>query len=95
MISAGATINQSGTAGYTALLVNPTELATGSGAKLLADFQVGGVSKWKVRNDGVEFPVQAPTASAPTYTLGGVYFDTTLNKLRIGGVSGWETVTSA
>jgi hypothetical protein len=23
-----------------------------------------------------------------------MYFDTTLNKLRIGGATGWETVTS-
>lgn len=44
--------------------------------------------------DGVYLPFQAPTASAPTYVKGGVYFDTTLNKLRIGGASGWETVTS-
>jgi hypothetical protein len=44
--------------------------------------------------NGVYYPLQAPTASAPTYVLGGMYFDTTLNKLRIGGASGWETVTS-
>lgn len=46
------TINQSGTAGYTALLVNPTESATGSGSKLLADFQVGGVSKASIDHAG-------------------------------------------
>lgn len=46
------TVNQSSTAGYTALLVNPTETATGSGAKLLADFQVGGTSKTKIDNAG-------------------------------------------
>ena len=40
-------------------------------------------------------PVQAATASAPAYVKGGVYFDTTLNKLRVGGATGWETVTSA
>lgn len=40
------------------------------------------------------YPVQKPTASAPTYHLGAMYFDTTLNKLRIGGAAGWETVTS-
>jgi hypothetical protein len=89
------TINQTSTAGYTALLVNPTETAVGSGVKKLIDLQVGGSSKWSVRNDGVEFPVQAPTASAPAYALGGVYFDTTLSKLRVGGASGWETITSA
>jgi len=33
-------------------------------------------------------------ASAPTYVKGDMYFDTTLNKLCIGGASGWETITS-
>lgn len=44
--------------------------------------------------NGVVFPVQAATASAPAYVKGGLYFDTTLNKLRIGGATAWETVTS-
>jgi hypothetical protein len=44
--------------------------------------------------DGVFFPLQAPTTGGPAWILGGMYFDTTLNKLRIGGASGWETVTS-
>lgn len=46
------TVSQSSTAGYTALLVNPTESTVGSGAKSLADFQVGGVSRAKVENTG-------------------------------------------
>lgn len=46
------TYNQSGTAGYTALLINPTETATGSGAKNLIDAQVGGSSKFSVDNNG-------------------------------------------
>ena len=54
----------------------------------------GGAVLTKVNGAGVIFPVQAPTASAPTYVLGGMYFDTTLNKLRIGGATAWETVTS-
>ena len=33
-------------------------------------------------------------ASAPTYVKGAVYFDTTLNKLRVGGATTWETITS-
>lgn len=33
--------------------------------------------------------------SAPTYVRGAVYFDVTLNKLRVGGATGWETITSA
>lgn len=44
---------------------------------------------------GTITPVQATTAGAPAYVKGAIYFDTTLNKLRVGGASGWETVTSA
>ncbi|MHB8627017.1 MAG: hypothetical protein ACYDEO_12525 [Aggregatilineales bacterium] len=40
-------------------------------------------------------PPQATTAGAPAYVKGGMYFDTTLNKLRIGGATAWETVTSS
>jgi hypothetical protein len=40
-------------------------------------------------------PVQATTANAPKWAMGAMYHDLTLNKLRIGGASGWETVTSA
>jgi len=40
----------------------------------------------------VFFPQQAPTASAPAYVKGGVWYDTTLNKLQIGGASAWETI---
>lgn len=46
-------INQSSTAGYTALLINATQTATGSGAKLLFNAQVGGVSQFSVSNAGV------------------------------------------
>jgi len=41
---------------------------------------------------GLLFPVQS--SSAPSYVKGAIYFDTTLNKLRVGGASGWETITS-
>jgi len=44
---------------------------------------------------GVMFTQQAATASAPAYVKGGIYFDTTLNKLRVGGATAWETITSA
>jgi hypothetical protein len=46
------TINQSGTAGYTGILLNVTETAVGTGAKNLMDLQVGGVSKFSVDNAG-------------------------------------------
>ena len=47
-----------------------------------------------ITKPAVLMPIQAPTASAPAYVKGGIYFDTTLNKMRIGGAAGWETVTS-
>lgn len=34
------------------------------------------------------------TGTEPAYVKGASYFNTTLNKLRIGGASAWETVTS-
>ncbi len=53
-----------------------------------------GVSGGNLATSAVFMPVQATTAGAPAYVLGGMYFDTTLNKLRIGGATAWETVTS-
>ena len=37
---------------------------------------------------------QYTTAAAPAYAKGKLYFDATLNKLRVGGATAWETVTS-
>jgi len=45
-------ITQTGTAGYAALLVNPSEASTGSGTKLLADFQVGNTSRAVITSAG-------------------------------------------
>jgi hypothetical protein len=39
-------------------------------------------------------PIQAATVNAPAYAKGAIYFDLTLNKLRVGGATAWETVTS-
>ncbi len=64
-------------------------------AAMLVTFSPGVAPNSSMSMGGVFFPVQAATASAPTYVKGGMYFDTTLNKLRIGGASGWETVTSS
>ena len=47
-----------------------------------------------LRASGLIFPQQATTAAAPAYQKGAIYFDTTLNKLRVGGATAWETITS-
>jgi hypothetical protein len=47
-----------------------------------------------LRVAGLIYPQQATTAAAPAYVKGAIYFDTTLNKLRVGGATAWETITS-
>lgn len=66
------TINQSSTAGYTALLVNPTETSTGSGNKYLADFQVGGSSKLIITNGGAVIASNQIQGSSIRPMLSGV-----------------------
>lgn len=68
---------------------NTMELGVFGSSKLMTIDGLGNVIV-----PGVFFPVQAATAGAPSYVKGGMYFDTTLNKLRIGGATAWETVTS-
>lgn len=47
------------------------------------------------RYSGTFLPVQMTTSVASSfYEKGAIYFDTTLNKLRVGGATGWETITS-
>lgn len=55
---------------------------------------IDGTTAGQIKATGLIMPVQAPTASQPTYVKGGIYFDTTLNKLMVGGATTWETVTS-
>ena len=47
-----------------------------------------------ISSSGTITPQQATTAGAPAYVKGAIYFDTTLNKLRVGGATAWETITS-
>ena len=47
-----------------------------------------------ISSSGTITPQQATTAGAPAYDKGAIYFDTTLNKLRVGGATAWETITS-
>lgn len=56
---------------------------------------IDGATAGQLKVTGLFMPVQATTAGAPAYVKGAIYFDTTLNKLRVGGATAWETVTSA
>lgn len=101
MLTHTPTINQSGTAGYTALKVNVTETATGSGTKLLADLQTGAVSKFQVDRTGnilfaagsaggatIGTLTSSPITTARTWTLPDI---TGIVALTNGG----QTFTSA
>jgi hypothetical protein len=65
------TINQSSSAGYTGLLVNATETATGSGLKKLLDLQVDGVSKFSVDANGTVTSGTATQGTSANYTSAG------------------------
>jgi Lower baseplate protein N-terminal domain len=121
LLTIAPAITQTGTAGFTGVLVNVTETSHGSGTRLLQDWQVGGSTQMSISDAGVlmvggvdvtftlgtKAPLDSPsfttvvnlpqhaTSGGPAYVKGGMYFDTTLNKLRIGGASAWETVTSS
>jgi len=70
-LAIGPTINQTGTAGYTGLLINSTETATGSGTKRLIDAQVGGVSRFNVDNAGLVSANSYVSAQTSTATAAG------------------------
>lgn len=72
-------VNQSSTAGYTALKINTSQTATGSGDKKLLDLQVGGTSKIVGYNG-------TTTASGAT-AIAGLFTDTTLTN---GTASGFQ-----
>lgn len=66
-------VNQTSTAGYTGLLINPTETGTGSGNKRLIDLQVGSASKVYIDNTGVAF-IANTTAPSGTPSGGGFLY---------------------
>ena len=72
------TVNQSGTAGYTASGGNVTETATGSGAKLLIDWRVNDVSQFSVSNTG-----SIIAAGSATLSAGGTF--------GLSGRNGWSS----
>lgn len=68
------TYNQaSGTAANTDFLINRTQTAVGSGAQLLIDAQVGGVSQWKASNVGNTTQVGSLTTGAPNTGTAGAW----------------------
>lgn len=83
------TINQSDTAGYTCLLINPTQSTMGSGAKSLIDARVGGSSKFTIQNDGRIF--MANLTAPGTNPSGGGYLYVESGALKYRGSSGTVT----
>lgn len=73
-----------------AIAITQTNFSTGA---LVASGKISANKGLDVSNGLLNLP-KFTTAEAPAYVIGGAYFDTTLNKLRIGGATSWETVTS-
>ena len=84
----GNTIIGANVTGLSASLANNVILANGTGSIRVQS------NATTITFADVIKPPQATTAAAPAYVKGGMYFDTTLNKMRIGGATAWETVTS-
>ena len=76
--------------------IGPTGSTQNSGGTFLVSDELGNVifeiTGSTVYVNGVMFPYQS--SSAPIYQKGAVYFDTSLNKLRVGGATNWETINS-
>lgn len=73
MLGVTGTLTQTSTAGYTGILVNPTESTIGSGQKNIADFQVGNTSLWRIDDKGHVIgggtsPALTSCGSGPTIT---------------------------
>lgn len=82
------TVNQSGSAGYTGLLVNVTETATGSGTKKLLDLQVDGVSKFFVDSTG------AVTSNVGTSGTTANFTSPSANQFTVGYDSTNKTIVN-
>jgi len=65
------TLNQTGTAGYTAWFMNMTETGTGSGTKMLVDLQTGSSSKFSVTNTGVTTVAAVGTGAGSVVSVDG------------------------
>lgn len=86
-----ASMNQSATAGYTALQVNITETAVGSGAKRLLDCQVAGASRFAITNVGI--PFYTPSATQSLLAANAILADR--GYIKVQGNGGAVTLTSA
>ena len=75
-----------------------TTMSNIKGRVLVGTTTDDGVNALQVNGSGIFAglikPQQAATAGAPAYVKGAIYFDITLNKLRVGGATAWETITS-
>ena len=66
--------------------------ATGSGNLTIFNASDSIIGQFVSASNGAFKPLQS--ATAPTYIKGAIYFNTTSNKLQVGGATTWETITS-
>lgn len=85
------TVTQTSTAGYSMLVINPTESSTGSGVKLLAQLQVGSVNKLIIDNAGLITSASATlfATSAALTNNAAAQAGTLLNSPTAGNPTKW------
>jgi hypothetical protein len=86
LVAISGTWNQSSTAGGTDLLVNRYESAIGSGAQLLADFQVASTSKFSIDRTGFATAAGGFSSTANSF-FGAMCNTSTANNARIRPLS--------
>lgn len=67
LLSVSTTINQSGTAGYNAILISNTETSTGSGQKNFVNLQISGTSRYRIDNLGNLYQSSLATGGRSDY----------------------------
>lgn len=79
--------------GIAGTVTKTVNIGTNSGSTSTTNIAIGSTAGTSTTTIQGYFKPPA-LSSAPTYVKGAVYFDTTLNKLRVGGATAWETITS-
>jgi hypothetical protein len=78
------------------IVIGNNAIGAGSNSVTLGDTNITKtVLRGNVETNGLIKLGQFTTATEPAYVKGASFFNTTLNKMRIGGATAYETVTSS
>ena len=87
--------NVSNSTDYRLTLGGYNPVLAASESWITVDPAQSGIADNQISFNGLLFALQRATTSAPTYVKGGVWYDSTIGKLVVGGLSGWEVISSS